>query len=250
MKKIDLYRLKGDPSAVYRPLGYDACMDGFDRSTTTPTDLRPLEHLPNTERSPLEFDFPLNMHSVLEWAGVGEKDILNCQPPEWIVISPRMLVALENLGPFEYKTLPVRIWDELVRPGEDPRKLPSRFNDDYRLLYLPEELKIFDYRASEYNFFTKEEGQDLEYKDQSAATEADLKDLEQGHRAIMARKMVLTVSENQLPPLFRLSALPNPIFVTAWAAKQLSKMGLNNLYLPHAISYAFAQDDVPAAANS
>lgn len=250
MKRIDLYMLDGDPNTVYRPLGYDACMEGFDRHVTTPVELRPLKELPWTEHSPLDFDFPLNIHSVLDWAGIGKKDILSCEPPEWIVISPRMLAALESLGPFEHKALPVRIWDELVRSGEDPRQLPSRFNDDYKLLYLPEELKIFDYRASEYRFFTKEEGQDLEYKRHDTATEADLIDLEQKYRTIMPRKIVLRVSEEQLPPIFRLKATPSRVYVTSWAAKKLTQMGLNNLYLPRAVAPVYMPDDVATTANS
>lgn len=250
MKKIDLYELNGHPRNVYRPLGYDACMEGFDPSVTTPIELRALEHLPSTEHSPLEFEFPLQMHSVFDWAGIGEKDILNCQPPEWIVISKRMLAALEALGPFEHRALPVRIWDALVKPEDDPRKPATRFNDEYMLLYLPNELKIFDYRQSEYDFIVIDERGASSLKESSNATEEELIELEREQYTVMVEKTVLTINEQALPALFRLRAEPNPIFVTAWAAEKLSGMGLSNLYLPYTTSDVYAQDDVPAAANS
>lgn len=250
MKKINLYRLDGNPNTVYEPLGYDACMDGFDQYVTTPPELRPLEDFPMYDDSPLDFELPLKMHSVLKWAGIGKKDILSSLPMKWRVISRPMLAMLESLGPFEHKALPVTIWDALVEQGDDPRKPSPRRNDDYVLLYLPKSLKVLDYRRSEYGFHTVGSDGSGTYKRRSGATEDEITHLEAQQKPVTPRKIVLTISENVLPPVFRLHFQPGITFMTEWAAQKLSKAGLNNLYLPATMFEVHAQDDVPTAANS
>lgn len=246
MKNIDLYVLRGDPENVYQPLGYNARLDGFDAEVTSSAALRELEWFPTNDHQQINAALPLTMHSVLEWTGVGQKDILCAAPSLWTVVSQRMLSALKNLGPFEHQTFPVRIWDELIKPGEDPKSLPSRHNDEYLLLYLPNSLKVFSYRDSDYEFITGEYGRPTGLKQRTEATEQELHSLEQRPAVVMPSRIVLNTREDQLPPVFRLAAMPNSIYVTASAAQHIARSGLTNVWLQPNLEPVFCQDDVLA----
>lgn len=249
MKSIDLFVLEGDASRVYHHLGYDACLQGSDPEVTSSPEQLKLEWFPRQDHQNFDGQLPINMHSVLEWTGIGQKDILCVHPKVWTVISKQMLSLIQTIGAFEYQALPIRIWDDLIKSGGDPGKPATRHNDDYLLLYLPSELKILDHRQSDYEFLTGEYGRPTGIKRRFEATEEELRDLEQRPRALTLDRVVLTVPESQLPPLFRLTAQPSTVFMPAWAAKKLAQADLDNVSLRHSLVPFFCQDDVLATAN-
>jgi hypothetical protein len=125
----------------------------------------------------------------------------------WPVMSKRMLDTLFSVGEFGYRAIPLIMLDDTVTDKFDvagkPR--PGVANYEFSAVQLTHHIDAFDWERSEYV----------------------QNELFNGDEVFMAKKLVL--KDVQLPPLFRLSALPGPLMVNAAARAALENAGIKGV---------------------
>lgn len=126
----------------------------------------------------------------------------------WPIMSTRMLDVLRAVGDFPHRAIPLVMLDDTVDP---PR--PGSANRDFVAVQLTGYTDAFDWDRSEY-------------------TRSALAD----DRVLKVKKLVL--KDAPLPPLFRLSARPGPLLVSAAARAALEAAGIGGVRFVR-LRYAF-----------
>ena len=124
----------------------------------------------------------------------------------WPIMSTRMLGVLRAVGDFPHRAIPLIMLDDTVE-GKFDAAGPPRLgvaNHDFVAVQLTSYTDAFDWDRSEY-------------------TRSALAD----DRILKAKRLVLT--DAPLPPLFRLSARPGPLLVSAAARAALEKAGIGGV---------------------
>lgn len=120
----------------------------------------------------------------------------------WPIMSCRMLDVLLSVGPFPHRVVPVTMLDDTVatdhRLDNCGNSRPGAANNRFVVVQLLEHADFLDWEKSKYLAYENEPGV-----------------------ALMISRVVLTESPESLPPLFRLSAKPRVLFVSAAAREAL-----------------------------
>lgn len=128
----------------------------------------------------------------------------------WPLMSRRMLDVLLSVGPFPHRLIPVVMldyrlkWEERFGPDGNPK--PEAADYRFSAVQLTEHLDAFDWERSEY------------IRDQRFPDEV-----------FHLSKLVVKEPSEGFPPLFRLSAAPGSLFVSAAAKRALEVAGIRGV---------------------
>jgi hypothetical protein len=155
-----------------------------------------------------EFELPERIYFVanfetLEWSDFPTNDA------HWPLMSLRMVETLESLGDFPHRRIPVTMVDDKAKtPFDDSGNLQTGVATDERFfaVQLTEHLDAFDWDNSEYV--------------RSRIAPATVRQV---------TKLVLKEPPGGYPPLFRLAAKPQHLFVIAAARQGLEKIGIRGV---------------------
>jgi hypothetical protein len=151
----------------------------------------------------IEYDLPDEIAFEADFSVTRQSDY-PFNNVNWPLMSRRMLNVLLSVGDFRHRAIPVRLVDETVRL---PRRKDAKgqfkkevVDDRFVAVQLSSHLEAFDRERSEYEV-------DTLFPDEVG----------------IIKKLVLREPGEGYPPLFRLAAKPNYLFVSA-AAKQRLEM--------------------------
>jgi len=122
------------------------------------------------------------------------------------LVSRAFLAALLEVRDFPHRVITTRITDDVEASGSDPDYPVGGTTDDYVLLQVLEHLDILDLERSEYRDYD-EETRKVGWLD----------------------KAVLHIPEEGLPPLFRLTATPTKLLVSAAGRAALEAAGIRGV---------------------
>jgi hypothetical protein len=155
--------------------------------------------------NPIQFDgwisllwWPIDIWYVFTEWGVQDKDVVHYVYNEqrWPVMSETMLHNLREVGDFRYEAYPIEIADFTLAHASTTSRT-GRVCTSYSIVQTLEILDVFDWEKSQY-----------------------VKHPSIENRIQSATKLVLQEPSNGLPPLFRLSAYPSKLFVSATVVLQ------------------------------
>jgi hypothetical protein len=134
----------------------------------------------------------------------------------WPIVSKPMLTALQSIGAFFHQVIPLIIADDSLRYDEhlkqDVRSDIKSYN--YLALQLLEHLDIFDWDNSDYQL--------LDGDNSTVPPVAP-------NRLFKLSKLVLKQPDTGYPPIFRITALPRHLFVSAQAKAQLEAHNIQGI---------------------
>jgi hypothetical protein len=177
-----------------------------DDQLPTHTDFNSLQLLKDDIPNPIKFDgwislfwWPIDLWYVFtDWA-LDRQGIVHYiyNEQRWPIMSERMLHHLRQLGDFQHQSYPIEIADFTLAHASTTART-GRVCTSYSIVQTLENLDIFDWEKSQYV-----EHIALENRIQSAT------------------KVVLKKPADALPPLFRISAYPSKLFVSAAVVQQI-----------------------------
>jgi hypothetical protein len=134
----------------------------------------------------------------------------------WPIVSKRMLNALESMIDFSCQIIPLVLADIEVKYNKELKQdvLSDIKNYNYIALQLLEHLNIFDWDNSEYTLLHK--------KNPTVPPVAP-------NRLFELNKLVLKEPAEGYPPIFRITALPRHLFVSAQAKAQLEDHNIQGI---------------------
>jgi hypothetical protein len=146
-----------------------------------------------------------------------EKILVNTDYPynknRFPIMSKRMLSVLISIRSFSHQAIPVVMIDTEVKYKEEIKKhaKSGARNYNFSLVRIPEYLDIFDWENSVYELDP---------------------DLPGRIRTLTGEKIVLKRPEEGFPPLFRVSAMPYKLLVSAEAKSALETAGIRGVDFP------------------
>lgn len=158
-----------------------------------------------------ELRIPLPLRFVANFSAIRGRDYPVTRPPDVDIMSKRMLDVLRSVGPFEHRVHPVVLIDDTVDPAKryapDGSLRRDIIDESFVFVQLLSHTDAFDWERSVY---TRD-------------------DLLPG-RVLEIDKFVLR--DVPLPPLFRLSARPGCLYVSAAAKDAIERAGLRGPDFP------------------
>jgi hypothetical protein len=205
-EKIIAFTLRPLPDHVNEDLGYDAELIPFEGFEKISMDMC---RYPET----IEFPSPVIFQGLL--STVLQTDFVTTQP-RLPLLSRRMIEVLESVGEFPHNVLSTRIIEgaigqslaEDLRYDEQGSLKPEYYTDEYCLLQITEHLDAMDLERSEYEDY-----------------EADV------NLVTFVDKFVFKDIGCKLPPVFRLTHYPVPLFISEAAKEALEAAGIKSLWL-------------------
>lgn len=153
-----------------------------------------------------EYDLPdrVEFEAIFDTLKKTDFPITNVR---WAIFSKQMLEILYNLKTFPHKKIPIVMVDcEVVSDGQGSTKISGIENHHFIAVQLLEHIDLLDWEKSivEPSFILPDQVMGIQ-------------------------KLVLKETTDPLPPLFRLSAYPTAIFVSAEARTALEKAGIKGV---------------------
>jgi hypothetical protein len=177
--------------------------DDMDFNSTHPVELA----LPN----PIKFDGWMNLiwtpidlfyipeeFSPLECRHIYNIDYIY-NDKKWPIMSGNMLRDLKEVGDFQHRCYPIEVTDFTLAHASKTARSGRSFIG-YQIVQTLENLDIFDWEKSQY---IKQESSD--------------------NCIQSAEKVILKKTDQALPPLFRISAYPSKLFVSAIAKEKITE---------------------------
>jgi len=154
-----------------------------------------------------KYEFPERIFFKANFATLQWTDFPVCNP-QWPLMSRRMLDTLLSVGPIPHRAIPVIMLDRTVREPFDASGNPRPGVTDERFVavQLTEHLDAFDWERSEY--------ERSKFAPQLVGR---------------LQKLILKEPADGFPALFRLSAMPGRLFVSAAAREALEKAGIRGV---------------------
>lgn len=227
VRPVTLYRPVGSTRGMFQDLGYD-CTYRVEPEDTD--ELAQVQQAFAREVLPVTFPEPIPM-----W-GMGPRlrqvDMPRCQPWAWPVMSTNMLDLLASLGEFPHHAYQTEIFDMDLGNAPTGQQLaaPPKSFDQFIVLHLTEHLQAIDYRRSDYTYYHwSAEGRRVSRPQPSPSETAEFAQMERGEISISASRLVLTLREEELPPVFRLKSWNTSLFLSPKAQKTVEQAQLNNI---------------------
>jgi hypothetical protein len=155
-----------------------------------------------------EYRLPERVYFVANFATLEWNDF-PANNANWPLMSPRMLEALESVGSFPHRRIPVTLVDSKAKSPFDDLGNPRpgmAIDERFVAVQLTEHLDAFDWDNSEY---------------ERSPFASD--------RVKIVTKLILKEPPGGYPPLFRLSATPRHLLVSAAAREALEGVGVRGV---------------------
>lgn len=227
VRPVILYRPIGSTAGMFQDLGYD-CVYRFESEDND--ELLQVQQAFAREVLPVNFPDPIPM-----W-GMGTRltqvDMPSCQPWAWPVMSMKMLNLLTSLGEFPHQPYRTEIFDMDLGNAPTNQQLvaPPRVFDQFIVLHLTEHLRAIDYQRSNYTYYHQlADGERVRRSQPDLSETTALSHLEKGKTRISPSKLVLTLREEELPPVFRLKSWSTDLFLSPTAQKKVEQSDLRNI---------------------
>ena len=226
-KPLTLYIPIGSKQGIYQDLGYD-CIYEYEPEDTD--EIAAVINAFDYEQIRITLPDPIPM-----W-GMGPRlkqvDMPRSEPSAWPVMSTDMLDVLRSLGDFPHVARRTEIFDMDLGNAPTPEQIaaPPPVFENFVILHITQHLRAIDYRRSEYRYYHYFEDGERERRHQpDAADTTELEMLEQGERRVSPSKLVLTLREDELPPVFRLKSWSTSLFIPPVTYERIERERLQNV---------------------